>query len=341
MGGKPIGGIFSVGVEERVPLEGLGAERRRDPHLGRRRHRQRPAAVVHEVRRRRARPSAGWTWSRTFTAGTTGASATSATRCRWPAWRWCTRSRPRSSTAAPRRRQKVEDHTRCVSGAGRGADSVRDGARPAARRRSVSSRSRRSSCRTSPRSRTRSASSSARSSRAAAASSRRTRRRCTTSGACARTDFGLARPVRGHVDRRASRSRCRTPTSGSRTIRARAGGTPSSRPRRRAGGSSTAYAGWTSGHGRRPHRAAADARSRPIRTCRWRRSTRASRRPTSPRSSSARSARGRVVYFPWDIDRTFWEVLAADHGRLLRNAVRVGDRDEPPVDGHGPGRRST
>ena len=24
---------------------------------------------------------------------------------------------------------------------------------------------------------------------------------------------------------------------------------------------------------------------------------------------------GRVVYFPWDIDRTFWEVLAADHGR--------------------------
>ena len=35
---------------------------------------------------------------------------------------------------------------------------------------------------------------------------------------------------------------------------------------------------------------------------------------------------GRVVYFPWDIDRIFWEVLAVDHGMLLRNAVDVGDQ---------------
>src|SRR5262249_16958191 len=29
----------------------------------------------------------------------------------------------------------------------------------------------------------------------------------------------------------------------------------------------------------------------------------------------------RVVYFPFDVDRTFWEVLSGDHGVLLRNAV--------------------
>ena len=62
------------------------------------------------------------------------------------------------------------------------------------------------------------------------------------------------------------------------------------------------------------------------------------RRPTSPRCTCARSARGRVVYFPWDIDRIFWEVLAVDHGILLRNAVRWATNEEPPVRGHGPRR---
>ena len=41
--------------------------------------------------------------------------------------------------------------------------------------------------------------------------------------------------------------------------------------------------------------------------------------------------RGRVVYFPWDIDRTFWEVLSTDHGKLLRNAVEWATDEEPPV----------
>jgi hypothetical protein len=46
---------------------------------------------------------------------------------------------------------------------------------------------------------------------------------------------------------------------------------------------------------------------------------------------------GRVVYFPWDIDRVFWEVLAVDHGTLLRNAVRWATAEEPPVEVEGPG----
>ncbi|MFO1500167.1 MAG: beta-galactosidase trimerization domain-containing protein [Verrucomicrobiota bacterium] len=46
---------------------------------------------------------------------------------------------------------------------------------------------------------------------------------------------------------------------------------------------------------------------------------------------------GRLVYFPWDIDRTFWEVLCPDHGRLLRNAVRWAMNEEPPVTVTGPG----
>jgi hypothetical protein len=46
---------------------------------------------------------------------------------------------------------------------------------------------------------------------------------------------------------------------------------------------------------------------------------------------------GRVVYFPWDIDRAFWEVLAVDHGLLLCNAVRWATHEDPPVEVKGPG----
>jgi hypothetical protein len=44
-------------------------------------------------------------------------------------------------------------------------------------------------------------------------------------------------------------------------------------------------------------------------------------RPDQPEVYLRDLGAGRVVYFPWDIDRTFWEILAIDHGVLLRNAV--------------------
>jgi hypothetical protein len=47
--------------------------------------------------------------------------------------------------------------------------------------------------------------------------------------------------------------------------------------------------------------------------------------------------RGRVVYFPWDIDRTFWEVLCVDHGKLLANAVEWAANEEQPITVAGPG----
>jgi hypothetical protein len=47
--------------------------------------------------------------------------------------------------------------------------------------------------------------------------------------------------------------------------------------------------------------------------------------------------RDRVVYFPWDIDRTFWEVLSVDHGKLLRNAVDIATGEPRPVTVTGPG----
>jgi len=46
---------------------------------------------------------------------------------------------------------------------------------------------------------------------------------------------------------------------------------------------------------------------------------------------------GRVVYFPWDIDRTFWEVLDVDQGKLMRNAVAWAARDQWPVEVIGSG----
>jgi hypothetical protein len=60
-------------------------------------------------------------------------------------------------------------------------------------------------------------------------------------------------------------------------------------------------------------------------------------RPDLPQLFLREIGRGRVAYFPWDVDRTFWEVLAADHGRLLANAVEWATNEDRPVTVIGPG----
>jgi hypothetical protein len=49
------------------------------------------------------------------------------------------------------------------------------------------------------------------------------------------------------------------------------------------------------------------------------------------------NGKGRVVYFPWDIDRIFWEVLSLDHLHLLRNAVEWAADEPHPVTVKGAG----
>ena len=49
------------------------------------------------------------------------------------------------------------------------------------------------------------------------------------------------------------------------------------------------------------------------------------------------AGKGRVVYFPMDLDRTFWEVLAKDHMLLLKNAVEWAMDEAQPMTVSGPG----
>ena len=39
----------------------------------------------------------------------------------------------------------------------------------------------------------------------------------------------------------------------------------------------------------------------------------------------------RIAYFPGDLDRTFWQIMSPDHGRLLRNTIRWALGEEPIV----------
>jgi hypothetical protein len=47
--------------------------------------------------------------------------------------------------------------------------------------------------------------------------------------------------------------------------------------------------------------------------------------------------KGRVVYLPGDIDRTFWETLNFDQARLLRNAVLWATDEPAPLTVEGKG----
>jgi hypothetical protein len=49
------------------------------------------------------------------------------------------------------------------------------------------------------------------------------------------------------------------------------------------------------------------------------------------------AGQGRVVYFPWDVDRTFWDVLNLDHAKLLRNAVVWATNEPCPLSVEGKG----
>lgn len=41
--------------------------------------------------------------------------------------------------------------------------------------------------------------------------------------------------------------------------------------------------------------------------------------------------KGRIAYFPGDLDRAFWQIMSADHGKLLRNTIRWALEEEPIV----------
>ena len=47
--------------------------------------------------------------------------------------------------------------------------------------------------------------------------------------------------------------------------------------------------------------------------------------------------KGRVAYFPGDIDRTFWQIMSVDHGKLLRNTILWALNENQDVTVEGPG----
>ena len=49
------------------------------------------------------------------------------------------------------------------------------------------------------------------------------------------------------------------------------------------------------------------------------------------------TGKSRIAYFPGDIDRSFWQIMSADHGKLLRNTILWALNEESIADVRGPG----
>ena len=49
------------------------------------------------------------------------------------------------------------------------------------------------------------------------------------------------------------------------------------------------------------------------------------------------TGKSRVAYFPVDIDRTYWQIMSTDHLKLLQNTIRWALNEEPVVEVNGPG----
>jgi hypothetical protein len=49
------------------------------------------------------------------------------------------------------------------------------------------------------------------------------------------------------------------------------------------------------------------------------------------------TGKGRIAYFPGDIDRTFWQIMSPDHGKLLGNTIRWALNEESVAEVKGPG----
>ena len=327
MGRKPIVGIFSVGRRGAVPLEGLRAERRRDPPLGRRWRRQRHAAVVHQVRGHAARPA--------LAPARRGDLHVVPRRRALPAQRAAARPRGPRLLAADR----VVLRRRPRPGAGRGSRpsaGTRRSSRPASR-----SRWSTTACSTPahlapfktlilPNIAALSDAQCAQ----LAAFVRRGGGLVATYETSLYDEWGVARSDFGLADlfgvSFAGRREGPVRNSYLRLEHEAAGGHPLLRGLEDA--PRIIHGVWqlevkaTQPFPNPPVTLIPSYPDLPMEKVYVREP-----RTDIPQVFLRETGAGRVVYFPWDIDRTFWEVLSVDHLKLLRNAVAWATNEDPPV----------